>query len=299
MITYATLDEFKNMKDFEKTGLVTLPAAALDKIRDYLKMGTRYIERTTKRSFVPYYATKTYPVPHRFHDLAIRRFPTANLRLDEDLLEVVTMNNGVSDLVESTDYFLLENNIYPKNLVALKFPNYWGGISGINLKRYDEPVINITGFWGFADKMYPINFWVDSLEVIGVGGITASTTTITVLNADGSDSMDELRFTENMMLRIDDELLEVTDVNTTTNVLTVLRGVRGSTAAIHAAGTQITRWRVIDDIKQVCLQVAKTWREANIAVGGRIGVSDVSAGVEIGIPADPLAIIKMYVKTIL
>lgn len=299
MLTYASVEDFKQMKDFNKSGIVAdLDTLGKAKIKSYLERATRFIDRFTRRQFYPWYETRQYPVPYAYYDLTIRRFPSAHLKLDADMLEVVNLNNGIKD-IPSTDYYLLELNKYPKSIVVLRFPNFWGGLTGATVRRYDQPIVIISALWGYADDRYPTEFWLDTLETIPVGGLDDNDTEITLTNVDGTDIWGRTRFAEGSLIKVDDELMEILGVNTTTNKITVSRGSRGSTAAAHDAGVKIYRWRVIEDIQQATLQIAKTWREADLAVGGRIGVSDMSSGVELSIPADPLNIVKMYTRSIL
>jgi len=306
MLTYATLEDFKIAKQIKNitsgnSGISQEKLALADsKIIDYLARATRHVNNTTHREFFPYREVRKFPVPHAFGDLQMRRFLFADLYLDEDLLEVIEFKNGNGDiLTEGEDFFFQNTNIYPHYAVALKFPNYWGGMYnlGILSRTFDEPIIQVTGIWGYHDK-YPRKneAWVDTLDTVTVA-INDTTTSISVADADGKDGINTKRFTEGYLLKIDSEFVEITEVDTTGNTLTVLRGARGTTAAEHDAGAKIYRWRVIEDIVEATMQIAKTWREADTAAGGRLGVGEMSAGVEIGIPGDPLTIIKMYQKS--
>ncbi len=298
MFTYATVNDFIEMKDLTKPGVVAnLTVTASDKIQSYLERATRFIDRTTRRAFFPSISLKEYPVPYAYYDLAVRRFPSAHLSLDADLLETIIVNNGIKNLL-TTDYFLLENNIYPKTAIALNYPNYWGGLGGA-LKRYDQPTISITGIWGYADYNYPNEFWINTNEVVPIAGMTANQTTLVLTDIDADDANGRIRFSVGNLIRIDNEFMEVTAINTGTNTLTLIRGAKGSTAVVHNAGVVIKKWRVIEDIQWCCLQIAKIWREADLAAGSRIGVSDVSSGAELSIPDDPLKILKLYTRSII
>lgn len=58
------------------------------------------------------------------------------------------------------------------------------------------------------------------------------------------------------LLRIEDEYLHGLAINTTTNTLTVARGVNGTTAASHAQSTAIDVYAIPADIRGVCLRIA-------------------------------------------
>jgi hypothetical protein len=302
MLTYITKEQYKQSKDVGRAGaavLDTLPASAEQKIEEYIKRATRFIDRFTRRSFFPSIETRRYNVPYAHQNLAIRRYPSAHLKLDNDLLESLVVNNGQVDIPDD-NYFLLEHNIYPKSIIAINFPYYWGGTYGAiaPYKRYDSPVISLTGIWGFADYRYPAEFWIDTDQVL-LGDIDNAVTTITLDAVDDLDSLGENAFFVGCLIRIDNEFMEVTAIDTGTNEITVRRGMRGSTKASHDEDAVITRWRVIEDIQTVCIQVAKTWMELDLNAGGRIGVSDTSVGAELGIPQDALTTIKMYQRSII
>lgn len=302
-LTYATVEQFKRMKDVDKSqgGIIVGGPSAADeaKIFEYLQRATRWIDRYTRRFFFPRVEARRYPIPYQYNDLAMRRYPTAHLKLGMDLLEPLTVNNGVED-VDEAYYYALEHNIYPKNILVVRYPKYWGGgFGGIApFKRFDEPSVTITGVWGFADYGYPYDWWVDTYDSVQDNPLSASATTITVTAAGDADAFGRARFLKGDLIRIENELIEVTAVASATS-LTVVRGIRGSTAVAHVQGTDITRWRVAEDIVEACLQATKTWREADIAAGSRIGVSEVSAGAELGIPGDALEIIKSYQRSVL
>lgn len=117
------------------------------------------------------------------------------------------------------------------------------------------PKIYVTGTWGWhAD--YSNAF--DSVDTIqNVGGINASATSVTVANADGAD-LDGFtpRFSPGNLIRIESELLDVTGVDTTTNALTVRRGVNGTTAAAHVQTTAIDVYRVDERVSRIAARQA-------------------------------------------
>lgn len=304
-LTYAVLEDFIEMKDLKKSGIIVdLSEKGRTKIEQYLIRATRFIQRHTRRDFFPWRETRTYPIPYAFYDLAVRRYPSAHLQLDQDLIEVFTLNNGQEDI--TADYFYpLDLNIKPHYSIAIKFPKYWGGAFGgvTPFTRFDEGIISVDGLWGYAENTggwrYPDDFWIDTLFTL-TATLSDSSTTISIpALSDKQDELGEKPFVAGRMLRIDDEYLEIIAASTDTNTITVRRGARGSTPSEHLAGTLIERWRVIEDITEACLQIAKTWREADISAGSRIGVSDVSPGAELSIPADPLMILKSYSRSML
>lgn len=307
-LTYALVEDFFSMKDVKKpdsTGVflpVTEEQYNRDRVKTYLLRATRFIQRYTRRDFYPWVETREYPIPYAFHDLSLRRFPSAHLILDQDLTEILSVNNG-NENIDSAYYYPLELNIKPHYAIAIKFPKYWGGwFGGVTpFKRYDEGIVAVKAVWGYTENTggwrYPDDFWVNTGKTLP-SLINDSVTQIDITNATADyDQIGERAFLEGRLLKIDDEFLEITGIDNTK--ITVIRGARGTEAKEHNSGSLIRRWKVIEDIVEACLQIAKTWREADISAGSRIGVSDVSSGAELSIPSDPLRILASYHRSLI
>lgn len=306
MLTYATLDDFKLVKQVRDLNSIThgIPQELLDasneKMKDYLIRATRYVNRFTRREFFPWRQTRSFAIPHAFNDLQMRRFLTANLYMDADLLEVKDLTNGDQSLTELDDFFYDVPNIYPIQSIELKFPNYWGGQYGQSLYsfNFNEPIIDVDGIWGYHDGYSRIDeAWVDTEDAVQDAPLSALATTITVGDVDGKDRNYLTRFNVGNLIKIEDEFIEIVEADTDANTLTVIRGIRGTTSASHVQDTPIYRWRVIEDIVEATLKIAKVWRESDTSIGGRMGVSDMSAGIEMGVPADPQNIIRAYQRS--
>lgn len=116
------------------------------------------------------------------------------------------------------------------------------------------PKIYVTGIWGW-NQDYSNAF--DSVDTVQDNPLSASATTITVSDADGAD-LDGFtpRFSPGNLIRIESELIDITGVNTTTNVLTVRRGVNGTTAAAHVQTTAIAVYRVDERVDRIAARQA-------------------------------------------
>lgn len=114
----------------------------------------------------------------------------------------------------------------------------------------------ITGWWGYKER-YAADGWLSVDAITNVGGINASVTSLTVADADGADYFGQTpRFSPGNLIRIEDEMLEVTATDTTTNTLTVLRGQRGTTAAAHAQTTAVKVWNIEFNVQYACTRAA-------------------------------------------
>jgi hypothetical protein len=182
--------------------------------------GEQWAEQVAKRSMKPIIEARTFD----YQD-------TRMLYFDDDLLEAISITNGDSTAVTLTDLFYEPRRRYPKYAIGFE-------LSASSLWTYSttpENAISITGAWGYHDDWG--NAWINSLDdVEDVAGINASVTTVTVLNVDGANvDVDSPRFSAGMLIKIGTEWMEViAATNSTTDTLTVKRGARGSTAAVHA-----------------------------------------------------------------
>jgi hypothetical protein len=113
----------------------------------------------------------------------------------------------------------------------------------------------VTGKWGWHDRW--AEAWRSSSDTVQNNPLSSGATTITVADADGTDAENESpRFQVGHLLKIENEYLRVLAVNTATNVLTVLRGVNGTTAASHSQNTAISVYQPALDAMQLNLRWA-------------------------------------------
>ena len=200
-----------------------------------------------QRSFVPYRETKLFDARGEGISDGGR-----TLRLRADLLAVHTLTNGDSTAVASNQY-ALHGSGYPKWAIEL-LPS--SGVTWTYTTDWQNK-ISVEATWGYHEDY--ARAWVATLdEVEDAGGINATVQTLTVGDADGRDARYHTRFAVGQLLRIEDEYLKVVVVNTSTNVLTVLRGVNGTTAATHAKDTAISSYAPMRNIEQAGLSLA-TW----------------------------------------
>jgi hypothetical protein len=154
---------------------------------------------------------------------------------------VLKQTTSVTSLVELYAY---DNEVATMLRFTNSSYNWYPNDCGSQKKIY------VTGTWGWNEDYTNAFDSVDTIQ--DIGGINASVTSVKVADADGAD-LDGFtpRFSPGNLVRIESELLEVTAVNTTTNVLTVRRGVNGTTAAIHAAATALEVYRVDERIDRI------------------------------------------------
>jgi len=202
-----------------------------------LQAAAAQIERAAGRRFCPRRAS----LQHTIH------YPT-ELILDDDLLELTTLANGDGSTIPLSNVILLPDDAPAGGLLLM------GGSSFV-WTQTPVQAITVTGIWGWHDRWAAA--WRDSSDTVQNNPLSSSATTITVTNAGGADSTGETpRFQVGHLLKIESEYLRVLAVNTTSNVLTVLRGMNGTSAAAHAQNTPIYTYQPPADVAAIALRWA-------------------------------------------
>lgn len=112
----------------------------------------------------------------------------------------------------------------------------------------------IAGVWGFH-RDYP-NAWL-AVDALAAAITTTTVTTFTVVDVDGADPYTRTpRISAGNLLKIDSEYLEVVKTDILTNIVTVIRGANGSTAATHLISAPVYTWQVEEPIKRACTRMA-------------------------------------------
>jgi hypothetical protein len=196
-----------------------------------LEAASAAIEARTRRKFIPRVATLKHSVDLR---------NTIALLLKDDLLELQSLTNGDSSSISLNDVLQLSGAML--RLINGEFFLY---------DEVPEDAIQVTGIWAYHPQW--AEAWLDSGDSVQDASLSATATTITVIDANAGDPS---RFQVGQILRIESEYLWVTAVNTTTNILTVIRGAQGATAAIHANATSIEIYQVPQDVAILTLSWA-------------------------------------------
>lgn len=225
-ITYATLDQV-----YDEEQPISEASVTAVKKQKILEFGQEVVSGFTQEvgfEFAPRIATKYRKVSDSWKRGRIR---DDLLYLDEPLLSATTVTLGDStELTEDTDFRLYPDDTTPAYALEMLDTGYsWTATTDRSSR------ITIVGEWGWR-RNYG-GAWIDSADA-NVSGLTATITTIVTTDADGADGQGlSPRFSPGNMIRVDSEFMSV--VSITDETLTVVRGIRGSTAATHDADTQI------------------------------------------------------------
>lgn len=177
------------------------------------------------------------------------------LILDDDLVSITnvtvlgtTLGEGTT-FTENTDFFTEPYNKTPKRRLRCH------GQSGNTFFSRGRQTVAVSGTFGYADDHYPVT------ETLS-GSVTASGSTITVPSV--------TTLSVGHAILIGSEQLLTTGI--TNNVLTVERGVNGTTAASHADGSAIEVYRYHTAASDATLRIAhRRWRATQAGVTGNFG----------------------------
>jgi hypothetical protein len=296
MNVYATVDEIKlwiggNLSELEDDDLDPI-------LKRYTVEASRTFDlwvsngKRPYRRFYPTVATRYYDHPARTSangspkdssvGLLTTKQPSASiLRLNNDLLELTTLTTKNGALViTSADYLLyrtrFRDDLYdqtPYNAIKLEPNGTYTVFQYINTPNQANAV---DGIWGYHDDW--ANAWEDSGDSVqNDPTIDASTTALKVNSADGDD-INGLpnRFKHQQLIKVDSEYMWVTDITADNNILTVRRGMNGSTAAQHDKDDTIFIYRPPYDI-QLAMKTLTLYLHRRRGAIGKAETGQVSA----------------------
>ena len=200
---------------------------------------TTLIESATARTFTPILATLHHDCP---------RYERQELFLRDDVLELHSLTNGDGRTLDVGRVVVLYHSVL--HLLGDQRFDY-----------LDSPhaAIAVRGLWGWHDA--PERMWRssgDSLSVALDAAPSASLSEASVhqVNASSADGLP--RFQVGQLLRLEDEFAVVTQINSAQNRLSLLRGLRGTSASAHPSATPIAIYQPPEGIVRLCLRLA-TW----------------------------------------
>jgi hypothetical protein len=224
--------------------------AADNAVQDYFiqQASREIVDRVLFQLPLPYHATLLFDAPYTYTLSGLVNDYRDNHYLlyvgdEEGLLEVTTLTNGDGTTIAASDFVLEPANAHPKFVLRLKTNS---NVTFTYTTDWEQ-AISVEGVWGYVPN-YP-NAWAVSGATVPAGGLTASATTITF-----ATPADAGLFSAGNYLRIGAETLLVTEANATTGVVTVKRGVLGTTAAEHLAGAGISTFVML---RQIATETAR------------------------------------------
>lgn len=276
-----TLTHLKAMRGFDNAD------DDLTKLKPIITQASNMFTNTAKRNFVPYRMTRNF-----------RRHMLENgyrLRLDEDLLSIVTLTNGDATVLGSG--FTALGNGYSENNDPRRYIELDRGGATTWAFSSLSSTISVDGLWGYHD--YYAGAWGNSLDTIKTTALTSTATTLLVNDANGLDDRGLTRFEVGDYLMIESEIVKVTDlVASSANELKILRAQNGTTGASHIVGTTIYVYRHVPEVKWAVTRLCMWLYDKKDDVSGRLQFADGSAEVPKTAPDEVLAIASHYTPII-
>lgn len=219
--------------------------------RAVLENVSELIDQYCQRTFRTVLATRIFTAKYSDHIDVEDLLAVTSLKTDEDDNLTYEITWAVN-----TDY-----ELQPYNAPSDRHP-YWRIKTRPN-GNYTFPVghqqgVQIVGKWGYYEDL-------ETSASTAAEALDASETGVDVTAGTDFDVLDTLL--------IDSEQMYVTAI--TTNTLTVVRGVNGTTAATHTTASVIQRYRYPGPIVEACgIQAARYFMRKN-APFGVMGTADV------------------------
>lgn len=236
MYTIATLDDMRRHLNLSATD-----TAEDGDLLQRLGAASQLIESLTQRRYCPRFQTRVFPLGH-----AGQR----ELILPDDLLELRSLSIGGAALNLADIRLLPDDRNAPASVLQI--------VEGAPVGFGDEnpPSVSIEGIWGWHDRW--TEAWRASGESLRGAALDAAADAISVSDVAGS-SLDGRgpRFQVGQLLRIDNEYLRVTAIDSENNRLSVLRGVQGAAAAAHRPGASIDAYTSALAIRDLTLRFAE------------------------------------------
>lgn len=222
--------EYSTLQEIRATYLNETNATQDTMLFDLLRSTSREMDNICNRRFVPWLTTQYYDTPRR---------PDDPILFTDDLLELTTLTNGDGNTFTTAQYKLYPLNAYPKHKVII--------LPSSELKWYTTSTgdpngaISAAGVYGYHDDY--TNAWQDTLATLSAAITTTSQTTVTCTTG---------KVYRGYLVKIDSEYIYINSVTVgSSDTLTMIRGVNGSTAATHLISTPIYRW-TSPEVEMVC-----------------------------------------------
>lgn len=280
MALYCTLDAAKDILGTVNQQVTTTATINNNLVLSSLRVITQRINNTFPQTprflpkFEPYYATLTFPLNGNYTNTRLNTFTFPN-----DLLELTALTINGTLVTAGTAQGYPNASQPPWNTIQLTdFYNNWYFYCGTVTRT---PMVSITGWWGFSTDY--ASAWAN-LDTLAANVTTTTATSITLTNVDAVGIYGYgVAVSAGNLIRIDTELMEVLTTNTTTNVITVRRGVNGSTAATHTAAAAVYVWQVESAVERA---VARQQGLLYARMGAYVTSEVSQMGVEVRYPAD-------------
>ena len=171
------------------------------------------------------------------------------------LLELTAVSSNSQSLVIGTNvqtYPAAPAPWYALQLMGSAWTSWYN--AACNPSTWGIQNATVTGVWGYNTDY--AHAWLD-VDTLAAAILNTTATTFTVANVDGDNPLGESpRISAGNVVQIEDEWMDVVATDITTNTVTVVRGVNGSTAAAHVIGSIVSVYQVDENIRRATARQA-------------------------------------------
>ena len=262
-VSYVNLTQMKRQWSANNENIADVTDAVM---MDFARRVSVVVDVETQMEFIPRIDTRKYNVDAKLLNGDIDNV-LRNLYLSEPIVELtsVTLADTTSLTVDTDVRLFPAGGQSPAVELQLS--------QDTNSNWYDKATtgfddISVVGIWCWRDR-YSTDGWQLSGDAVADSpSVSASATSIKVSDPDGTNYFNDTpRFDPGQMIKIDDEYMAVVDTDTEApKNITVIRGIRGSTTAIHLLNAAISVYYPQPDIVRAAQLIA----HYNYARRGRI-----------------------------
>lgn len=287
----ANQDVFNDISTVESSS----GGAERDRVMDIAMDISRLFESKTGNFFMPLVQTHKFDAKDNDQILNLANA----LKLDGPVMELTTVTLGdATTPTIGTDVVGRPNYVTPiTELQLLNLAQHW--------TRYTSQwrqAIQIEAIWGHRSNFATEGFISSGDTIQDSPSISATDTEITVADAKGKNNWNfSPRFDVGQLIRVttddEDEYMVVTAVDYEADKLTVIRGQRGTTAAIHLQNLAIDVFQPETDIVKACAE-AVAFEYANLLKFETVQVSAIGGAVQATITPElwPASVISTLVS---
>ena len=271
---------YADLTTLKSAGVLNITGTSYDtRLRDLLETVSRLIDQYCNRHFYVLVATRSFDGDGGTQLSVQDLISVTSLKTDDN------KDRTFETTWATTDYLLYPSNAQPTSEWGRAYTRVL-----VDTEAGKEDVftagmrtVQIEGKWGFLEVTEG-----SGADINEGSGYSATDTTLAV--TDGS------KFAVGQTILIGSEQLYITAIST--NDLTVVRGVNGTTPASHARNSDISIYRYSRPVVEACLmQTSRLWKRKDSGFASTVGLPQTGVfGVFRGLDPDVKQLLSAYRK---
>ncbi len=271
---------YADLTTLKSSGVLNISGTGYDtRLRELLETVSRLIDRYCNRHFYVLSTARKFDGDGGTELLVQDLIAVTSLKTDDN------KDRTYETTWAATDYLLYPSNAEPTKVWGRPYTRILVDTEAGNEDVFTAGMqtVEISGKWGYREVTE------DSGADINEGGTFSATDTVLTVT-DGS------KFAVGQTILIESEQLYITAIST--NNLTVIRGINGTTAATHADSTDISIYKYPEPVVQACLmQTSRLWKRKDSGFASEVGLPQ-TGGFDVfrGLDPDVKQLLSSYRK---